>query len=126
MNLIDAATEAQHAIEALFGDGCLEGINATAVILRLDTGDVDPGWKISHVTATHHPGQFWPLVGTYQGGKPLSGIIDDSEWSKPRGLDDDWIDELAEPNGIGPVCRHCHLLIDDHPKDHADDCEAKR
>ncbi len=37
----------------------------------------------------------------------------------------DWVDPDAEPNGIGPICRHCGLLIDWHPFDHADDCPER-
>lgn len=35
---------------------------------------------------------------------------------------EDWINPDADPNGIGPVCRHCDLLIDWHPIDHAPGC----
>lgn len=34
----------------------------------------------------------------------------------------EWVDQNAAPNGIGPVCVSCHLLIDSHPQDHAQDC----
>lgn len=37
----------------------------------------------------------------------------------------DWIDTTAPPNGIGPVCRHCHNLIDDSTTDHAANCIAR-
>ncbi len=31
----------------------------------------------------------------------------------------DWLDKTADANGIGPVCKHCHRLIDTHPEDHS-------
>lgn len=34
----------------------------------------------------------------------------------------EWIDKNAQPNGIGPVCKYCHKLIDWDPFDHALDC----
>lgn len=37
----------------------------------------------------------------------------------------DWVDESAESNGIGPVCKYCNRLIDAHPNDHAVGCIAK-
>jgi hypothetical protein len=36
----------------------------------------------------------------------------------------DWVDHDATPNGIGPVCKFCHRLIDWHPVDHALDCSG--
>lgn len=37
-------------------------------------------------------------------------------------VDPEWIDRDAQPNGIGPVCKYCHNLIDWSPTDHALDC----
>lgn len=34
----------------------------------------------------------------------------------------DWEDLEAEPNGIGPTCKHCKQLIDKHPFDHNAGC----
>lgn len=39
-----------------------------------------------------------------------------------RSLYPEWIDRDAQPNGIGPVCKDCHQLIDWHPVDHALGC----
>lgn len=38
--------------------------------------------------------------------------------------DRSWIrkEEPGKGNGIGPVCKHCHRLVDWHPVDHALDC----
>lgn len=36
--------------------------------------------------------------------------------------DPEWVDQDASPNGIGPVCKDCHQLIDWHPVDHALGC----
>lgn len=40
--------------------------------------------------------------------------------------DDWWIDEEAEPNGIGPVCLFCKKLIDWAPRDHSQTCPVTR
>ena len=34
-----------------------------------------------------------------------------------------WINTDAPSNGIGPICKQCHNLIDNHPSDHAIDCQ---
>lgn len=34
-----------------------------------------------------------------------------------------YADQNAAPNGIGPVCKDCHRLIDWHPVDHALGCQ---
>lgn len=59
----------------------------------------------------------------------------DCAWCDPSSYDEDdfvevhdywndpeWVDQNAAPNGIGPICKYCHRLIDWSPTDHAIDC----
>lgn len=39
--------------------------------------------------------------------------------------DDWWVDENAEPNGIGPICYFCKKLIDWGPTDHGKKCPVR-
>jgi hypothetical protein len=43
-------------------------------------------------------------------------VVKGSDW---------WIDEEAEPNGIGPICIFCKKLIDWAPRDHAEACPVR-
>lgn len=52
-------------------------------------------------------------------------------WSQVRRLKvvkgkDWWINENSPPNGIGPVCLFCDLLIDWGPTDHAPKCPVRK
>lgn len=60
-------------------------------------------------------------VETFAIGRPYPDNLDFALLVEPL----DWVDQTAEPNGIGPVCRFCHLLIDSHPDDHEPDCQAR-
>lgn len=56
--------------------------------------------------------------------RPRKVEVDPSVHRCPPGHcpEPEWIDHNATPNGIGPVCKDCHLLIDWHPVDHALGC----
>lgn len=79
-----------------------------------------------HKAQIHHP-DYNCLCEQCRDNKFLNDFVSKSQVRRFRVVkgDDWWIDEEAEPNGIGPVCIFCKRLIDWALRDHAEACPVR-
>lgn len=93
-------------------DGCCTVSNNT---LRIPFDDGSSAWERGE--------DFFDSFFNRNKTKPTrSSLLDDLFDARLVKQDPAWVDQNAEPNGIGSVCVECHRLIDHHPFDHALGC----